>query len=80
MIIPTTADCSDQCPYFEADINTDGQTQGFKDWVKQITQCKHKIFLPDGTSLDYKLFMDSINDRFKNNDFTNYLINHYNEL
>jgi len=49
MIIPTTADCSDQCPYFEADINTDGQTQGFKDWVKQITQCKHKIFLPDGT-------------------------------
>lgn len=80
MTVPTTTDCSDECPWFEAIINLDAiPTKEYKAWAKQITQCKNKIFLPDGTHLDYKLFMDSINNAFKNNDFNNYLNNRYNE-
>jgi hypothetical protein len=81
MIIKTSTDCLDQCPWFEADIRIEkGQPAGFEAWVKKIVQCKHRIILPDTTYIDYKTFYDSINLQMKNNDLTNYLLNRYNEL
>lgn len=54
------------------------QPIGFEDWSKTIIKNKCRVTLPDNTSVDIKMFID-INDRFKNNDFTNFLLNRYNE-
>ena len=60
-------------------IYNDQQPIGFEDWSQLITKDKCKVTLPDNTSIDIKMFID-INNRFKNNDFTNYLVNRFNEL
>lgn len=73
-------DCPDQCPWFEAEvILRNDQPIGFKAWSEDITQCKYKIYLPDGTMTASKLFMDA-NQRFDNNEFTRYLLNRYTEI
>ena len=60
-------------------IYNDQQPIGFEDWSKTITKDKCRVTLPDNTSIDIKMFID-INNRFKNNDFTNFLLNRYSEL
>lgn len=60
-------------------IYNDEQPVGFEDWSKTITKNKCRVTLPDSTSIDIKMYID-LNGVFKNNDFTNYLVNRYNEL
>ena len=70
----------EQCCDFDIKvIYNDQQPEGFEDWSKTITKDKCRVTLPDNTSIDIKMFID-INNRFKNNDFTNYLVNRFNEL
>ena len=70
----------EQCCDFDIEvIYNDQQPEGFEDWSKTITKDKCKVTLPDNTSIDIKMFID-INNRFKNNDFTNYIVNRFNEL
>ena len=70
----------EQCCDFNIEvIYNDQQPKGFKDWSQLITKDKCRVTLPDNTLIDIKMFID-INDRFKNNDFTNFLLNRYNEL
>lgn len=79
-MILVNEECSDQCPYFEAEVQlTDDQPAGFEEWVKDITICRYRILLPDGTRTHAKLFMD-LQQRFNNLEFTNYLVNRYNEI
>lgn len=60
-------------------IYNNKQPVGFEDWSKTITKDKCRVTLPDSTSIDIRMFID-INNRFKNNDFTNFLLNRYNEI
>ena len=60
-------------------IYNDQQPIGFKDWSQLITKDKCRVTLPDNTSIDIRMYID-INDRFKNNDFTNFLVNRFKEL
>ena len=70
----------EQCCDFNIEvIYNDQQPEGFEDWSQLITKDKCRVTLPDNTSIDIKMFID-INNRFKNNDFTNYLVNRFNEL
>ena len=70
----------EQCCDFDIEvIYNSQQPEGFEDWSQLITKDKCKVTLPDNTSIDIKMFID-INNRFKNNDFTNYLVNRFNEL
>ena len=70
----------EQCCDFDIEvIYNSQQPEGFEDWSRLITKDKCKVTLPDNTSIDIKMFID-INNRFKNNDFTNFLVNRYNEL
>ena len=70
----------EQCCDFNIEvIYNDQQPIGFEDWSQLITKDKCRVTLPDNTSIDIKIFID-INNRFKNNDFTNFLVNRYNEL
>ena len=70
----------EQCCDFNIEVIYNSQQPiGFEDWSKTITKDKCRVTLPDNTSIDIKIFID-INDRFKNNDFTNYLVNRFNEL
>lgn len=64
---------------FEVMFNPE-QPDGFEDWINEgITQKKYNIYLPDGTKTHAKLFMDH-QKIFNNYDFTNYLVNRYEEL
>lgn len=73
-------DCEDETKWFEATVQEyEGQPAGFLDWAADITQCKYKIYLPDGTRTTAKLFMD-FQQRFDNFEFTRYLINRYNDI
>ena len=70
----------EQCCDFDIEvIYNSQQPEGFEDWSQLITKDKCRVTLPDNTSIDIKMFID-INNRFKNNDFTNFLLNRYNEL
>ena len=70
----------EQCCDFNIEvIYNSQQPEGFEDWSQLITKDKCRVTLPDNTSIDIKMFID-INNRFKNNDFTNYLVNRFNEL
>ena len=70
----------EQCCDFNIEvIYNDQQPIGFEDWSQLINKDKCRVTLPDNTSIDIKMFID-INNRFKNNDFTNYLVNRFNEL
>ena len=70
----------EQCCDFDIEvIYNSQQPEGFEDWSRLITKDKCKVTLPDNTSIDIKMFID-INNRFKNNDFTNYIVNRFNEL
>lgn len=60
-------------------IYNDQQPIGFEDWSKTITKDKCRVTLPDDTSIDIRMYID-LNGVFKNNDFTNFLVNRYNEL
>lgn len=59
-------------------IYNDEQPVGFEDWSKTITKDKCRVTLPDNTSIDIRMYID-LNGVFKNNDFTNFLVNRYNE-
>ena len=67
------------CDFDKNIIYNSQQPEGFEDWSQLITKDKCRVTLPDNTSIDIKMFID-INNRFKNNDFTNYLVNRFNEL
>ena len=70
----------EQCCDFNIEvIYNDQQPIGFEDWSQLITKDKCKVTLPDNTSIDIKMFID-LNGVFDNNDFTNFLLNRYNEL
>lgn len=72
-------DCEDECKWFDAEVQIyEGQPEGFESWAADITQCRYKIYLPDGTRTTAKLFMDH-QKIFDNFEFTRYLINRYNE-
>lgn len=60
-------------------IYNDQQPDGFEDWSKLITYCKCRVTLPDNTSVDIRMYIDS-NGVFNNYDFTNFLLNRYKEL
>ena len=60
-------------------IYNDQQPVGFEDWSKTITKDKCRVTLPDNTSIDIRMYID-LNGVFKNNDFTNFLVNRYKEL
>ena len=60
-------------------IYNDQQPIGFEDWSQLINKDKCRVTLPDNTSIDIRMYID-INDRFKNNDFTNFLVNRFKEL
>ena len=60
-------------------IYNDQQPVGFEDWSKTITKDKCRITLPDNTSIDIRMYID-LNGVFNNYDFTNFLVNRYNEL
>lgn len=59
-------------------IYNDQQPIGFKDWSELITKDKCRITLPDNTSIDIRMYID-LNGVFNNYDFTNFLVNRYNE-
>lgn len=70
----------EQCCDFNIEvIYNDQQPIGFEDWSKQLVKDKCRVTLPDNTSVDIKMYID-LNGVFKNNDFTNYLVNRYNEI
>ena len=70
----------EQCCDFNIEvIYNDQQPIGFEDWSQLITKDKCRVTLPDNTSIDIKMFID-LNGVFDNNDFTNFLLNRYNEL
>lgn len=60
-------------------IYNDQQPIGFEDWSKLITYEKCRVTLPDNTSVDIRMYID-LNGVFNNYDFTNFLLNRYNEL
>lgn len=60
-------------------IYNDQQPIGFEVWSKTIVQNKCRVTLPDNTSVDIKMYID-VNGVFKNNDFTNFLVNRFLEL
>lgn len=60
-------------------IYNDQQPIGFKDWSQLITKDKCRVTLPDNTSVDIRMYID-LNGVFNNYDFTNFLVNRYNEL
>jgi hypothetical protein len=57
-------------------IYTSDQPAGFKEWTKGITYNKYKIMLPDGTSMNAKMFLD-LQQRFESDNYTTYLVNRY---
>lgn len=70
----------EQCCDFDIEvIYNDQQPDGFEDWSQLLTYEKCRVTLPDGTSIDIRMFID-INNRFNNYDFTNFLVNRYNEI
>ena len=70
----------EQCCDFDIEvIYHDQQPDGFEDWSKTITKDKCRVTLPDNTSIDIRMYID-LNGVFDNNDFTNFLLNRYNEL
>lgn len=79
-MIKVKEDCEDECPWFEAEvIIREGQPKGFEKWSEGIKQCKYTIYIPDGTTVFAKLFID-LNKRFDNEAFTVYILNRYGEL
>ena len=65
----------EQCCDFDIEvIYNNQQLIGFEDWSQLITKDKCRVTLPDNTSIDIKMFIDN-NNRFKNNEFTNYFVN-----
>lgn len=60
-------------------IYNDQQPIGFEDWSKTIIRDKCRVTLPDNTSIDIRMYID-LNGVFNNYDFTNFLLNRYNEL
>ena len=70
----------EQCCDFNIEvIYNEQQPEGFEDWSQLIIYNKCRALLPDTTSVDIRIYID-INGVFKNNDFTNFLVNRYNEL
>ena len=70
----------EQCCDFNIEvIYNDQQPIGFEDWSQLITKDKCRVTLPDNTSIDIRMYID-LNGVFDNNDFTNFLLNRYNEL
>ena len=67
-------------PYFTPTLlAVDPYPAGFEDWVAQITQRKYNIYLPDGTRVDARLFMNK-DQVWEAGNYTKYLLNRYNEL
>ena len=60
-------------------IYNDQQPEGFEEWSQLLTYEKCRVTLPDNTSIDIRMYID-VNGVFKNNDFTNFLVNRYDEL
>lgn len=63
------------------DINvvyTDQQPAGFQDWVDTVKFEDCRVTLPDGSSIDIRMYLD-MNKTFDNGAFTQYLLNRYNE-
>lgn len=70
----------EQCCNFNIEVVYNNQQPiGFENWSKTITKDKCRVTLPDNTSIDIRMFID-VNDRFNNYDFTNFLLNRFNEL
>ena len=70
----------EQCCDFNIEVIYNSQQPiGFEDWSKTITKDKCRVTLPDNTSIDIRMYID-LNGVFDNNDFTNFLVNRYNEL
>lgn len=57
-------------------IYSHDQPAGFKEWSKGIIYNKYKITLPDGTSMNAKMFLDH-QQRFESGNYTTYLVNRY---
>ena len=69
----------EQCCCFNIEIiYNDEQPIGFEDWSQLITKDKCRVTLPDNTSIDIRMYID-LNGVFNNYDFTNFLVNRYNE-
>ena len=67
-------------PYFTPTLlAVDPYPAGFETWVSNITQDKYRLFLPDGTNLNAKIFMD-LNGNWESGNYTKYLLNRYAEL
>jgi hypothetical protein len=59
-------------------IYTNEQPAGFKVWTKDIKYDKYDIYLPDGTKMKAKMFLDH-QQRFEAGNYTTYLVNRYTE-
>jgi hypothetical protein len=59
-------------------IYNDQQPIGFENWSQLITYEKCRVTLPDKSSIDIRMYID-LNGVFNNYDFTNFLLNRYNE-
>lgn len=68
-----------ECDFDIEVIYNDQQPEGFEDWSKTIVRDKCRVTLPDNTSIDIRMYID-LNGVFNNYDFTNFLLNRYNEL
>lgn len=59
--------------------NKEEKSQGFLNWIKDITYQDNYIILPDGSKLDGKIWMDN-QLRFDNGSYTQAVLNYYNSL
>jgi len=55
------------------------RSNAFINWTKLITYEGNKIILPDGSTLDGKLWINN-QLQFDNGSYTNYLIEYYNAI
>jgi len=59
-------------------VYTDQQPVGFEDWVTTCKFEKCRVTLPDGSSIDIRIYLD-MSKNFDNGAFTQYLLNRYKE-
>lgn len=60
-------------------IKSENHPVGFKEWAEQAEFCKYTIYLPDGSEIDAKLFID-FNSVFDNFGYTNFILNIYKDI